>query len=218
MKINPSEIDLIVFDLDGTLADSLPDITDAANYACRKLGLPEHHPEAVKDMIGWGEVAFARRFLGSDDPELLRRGLALYLEYYFQHCGDRTRLYPGVQETLPRLAHKKLSVLSNKRQSLAELVLQVLGIREFFAAVRGAADLPLKPDPAALLAVVRELGVNPERALMVGDKPADVLAGKAAGTFTAALTHGYGDPAALTAARPDVVIDNFAELTDILAH
>ncbi|MBM4293492.1 MAG: HAD-IA family hydrolase [Deltaproteobacteria bacterium] len=217
-KIKPSEIDLIVFDLDGTLADSLPDIADAASYACRQLGLPEHPPEAVRDMIGGGERAFARRFLGSEDPRLLGRGLALYLEHYFQHCGDRTRLYPGVKETLPRLADKKLAVLSNKRHSLTELVLQVMGIREFFAALRGAGELPLKPDPAALLAVIRELGAKPARTLMVGDKPADVLAGKAAGTLTAAVTYGYGDPEALIATGPDVIVSHFAELADIVAQ
>ncbi|MBM4274749.1 MAG: HAD-IA family hydrolase [Deltaproteobacteria bacterium] len=215
-KINPSEIDLIVFDLDGTLADSLPDIADAANYACRKLGLPEHPKEAVKDMIGGGELAFARRFLRTEDPELLERGLALYLEHYYQHCGDLTRLYPGVKETLPRLASKKLAVLSNKRQSLAELVLEVMGIREFFVAVRGAGDLPLKPDPAALLAVIHELQADPARTLMVGDKTADVQAGKAAGTYTAAVTYGYGELNALIASDPDVVMPRFSELADLL--
>jgi len=78
--------------------------------------------------------------------------------------------------------------------------------------------LPLKPDPAALLAVIRELGAKPARTLMVGDKPADVLAGKAAGTLTAAVTYGYGDPEALIATGPDVIVSHFAELADIVAQ
>lgn len=216
-RIKPSEIDLIVFDLDGTLADSLPDIADAANYACRQLGLPEHPQEAVKEMIGGGERKFIQRVVESEDPDLQEQALALYLEHYFQHCGDRTRLYPGVQETLPRMTSKKLAVLSNKRQSLAELVLQVMGIREFFAAVRGGGDLPLKPDPAVLVAVINGLAADSARTLMVGDKLADVLAGKGAGTLTAAVTYGYGDPEALMASGPDVIVSHFTELADILA-
>jgi phosphoglycolate phosphatase len=216
-KIQPTEIDLIVFDLDGTLADSLPDIADAANYACRQLGLPEHPQEAIKDMIGGGERKFIQRVVKSEDPGLQERALALYLEHYFQHCGDQTRLYPGVKETLPRLSGKKLAVLSNKRQSLAELVLEVMGVGAFFDAVQGAGDFPLKPDPAALLAVIEKLGAKPARTLMVGDKPADVLAGKGAGTYTVAATYGYGVPEALIAARPDAVISHFAELAGILS-
>jgi phosphoglycolate phosphatase len=214
--ITPADIDLIVFDLDGTLADSLPDLANAANHACRRLGLPEHPPEAIKDMIGGGERKFAQRFLGTQDPELLEKGLNIYLDYYRRHCGDLTRLYPGVKETLPRLRSKKLAVLSNKRQNLTELVLEVLGIRGFFAAVRGGGDLPLKPDPTALLAVIKELGQNPSCTLMVGDKTADIQSARGAGARVVAVTYGYGDPEALAAAGPDALVNRFSQLPELL--
>jgi phosphoglycolate phosphatase len=211
------QIDLIVFDLDGTLADSLPDLANAANYACRSLDLPEHPAEAVKGMIGGGERKFVERFLGPGQERLLEEGLRLYLDYYSRHCGDLTRLYPGVQETLPRLAGKKLAVLSNKLQRLTEKVVRSLGILPFFAAVRGGGrDLPLKPSPAPLLALIKELRGEPGRTLMVGDKTADVLAGKGAGALTLGVTYGYGDPGALAAAAPDFLVDRFAAIPGII--
>jgi phosphoglycolate phosphatase len=211
------QIDLIVFDLDGTLADSLPDLAKAANYACRSLGLPEHPPQAVKGMIGGGERKFVERFLGPGQERLLEEGLRLYLDYYSRHCGDLTRLYPGVQETLPRLAGKRLAVLSNKLQRLTEKVVRSLSIFPFFTAVRGGGrDLPLKPSPEPLLALIKELRGEPGRTLMVGDKTVDVLAGQGAGALTLGVTYGYGDPGALAAAAPDFLADRFAAIPGII--
>jgi len=211
------KIDLIVFDLDGTLADSLPDITNAANYACRRLGLPEHPAEAIKQMIGGGERKLVERFLGAGQEGLLEEAFGLYLDYYSRHCGDLTRLYPEVKETLPFLRGKKLAVLSNKRQSLSEEVLRVTGIFPFFAAIRGGGmELPLKPSPEPLLALIKEVGEDPARTLMAGDKPGDVLAGKGAGTLTLGVTYGYGEPSAVVAAAPDFLVDHFAAIKEII--
>ncbi len=210
-------VDLIVFDLDGTLADSLPDLTNAANYVCRTLTLPEHTPEAVKGMIGGGEHKFLERVLGPGQQQHLEEGLGLYLDYYSQHVGDLTRLYPGVKEALEQLAGKKLAVLSNKLQRLTEAVLAAMGILPFFVAIRGGGtELPLKPSPEPLMALMQELNVAPGRTLMVGDKPADVLAGRGAGAFTAAVTYGYGDAAALAAAAPDFLLGRLTQLTEVV--
>jgi phosphoglycolate phosphatase len=211
------KIDLIVFDLDGTLADSLPDIATAANHACRSLGVPEHAPEAIMRMIGGGERKLVERFLGPGRESLVEEAFKLYLDYYSSHCGDFTRLYPGVKETLPLLQGKKLAVLSNKRQSLTEVVLRVTGIFPFFAAVRGGSeDMPLKPSSEPLLALIEEVQGDPSRTIMVGDKPGDVLAGKAAGTLTLGVTYGYGEPAAVAAAGPDFLVDRFAAITGVI--
>jgi len=207
------QISLIVFDLDGTLADSLPDITNAANYACRRLGLTEHPAVAIKQMIGGGERKLVERFLGPGREGLLEEAFGLYLDYYSRHTGDFTRLYPGVKETLPLLQSKKLAVLSNKRQSLSEAVLRVTGILPFFAAVRGGSEeMPLKPSPEPLLALIKAVGEDPALTLMVGDKPGDVLAGKGAGTLTLGVTYGYGEPSAVKAAGPDFLVDHFAAI------
>ncbi|MFZ5450390.1 MAG: HAD family hydrolase [Thermodesulfobacteriota bacterium] len=211
------QIDLIVFDLDGTLVDSIPDIARAANYACRSLGLAEHPPEAIKAMIGGGERKLVERFLGPGRERLVEEAHRIYLDYYRRHVGDFTRLYPGVKETLPLLGAKKLAVLSNKRQSLSEAVLLITGIASFFAAVRGGGpELPLKPSPEPLLALIKAVEGDPERTLMVGDKTADIQAGQAAGTLTLGVTYGYGEPAALEAAGPDFLVDHFAAIKEII--
>ena len=211
-------VDLIVFDLDGTLADTLPDLTAAANFACRRLGLPEHPPTAIRGMIGGGERKLIERMVGPAQLDRVEECLQLYLDYYTRHNGDLTRLYPEVAETLARLAGKKLAVLSNKLQRLTQQTLEAIDIARYFTAIRGGgAGLPLKPAPDPLLALTADLGVEPFRTLMVGDKIADIQAGRDAGTFTAAVTYGYGDLDSLTAASPDYLLQRLTQLPDILA-
>jgi phosphoglycolate phosphatase len=211
-------VDLIVFDLDGTLADTLPDLTAAANFALRRLGRPEHTAAAIRGMIGGGEQKLMERLLGPDYTEQVEECLTLYLEHYTRHNGELTRLYPGVPETLARLSGKKLAVLSNKLQRLTQQALEAVDIARFFTAIRGGgAGLPLKPAPEPLVALTADLGVEPARSLMVGDKTADITTGRGAGAFTAAVTYGYGDRDTLAAASPDFLLAEFSQLPDILA-
>jgi len=210
-------VDLIVFDLDGTLVDSLPDLAAAANYALRQLELPEHPPVEHQKMIGGGEKNYVRRFLGPDHQHLFDQALDLYLGHYSRHLGDQSHVYPGVAETLPRLSSLKMAVLSNKREDLCQQVVQVMGLAGFFDAVRGGNSYGvLKPSSEGLGALVRELGGEPSRTLMVGDKPEDIQTGRGAGVNTVAVTYGYGDSAKLTAARPDKVLDSFSQLAELL--
>jgi phosphoglycolate phosphatase len=208
--------DLLVFDLDGTLVDSLPDLSEAANYALRRLGLPEQLLAAHRKMIGAGEKNYVRRFLGPDHQDLFDRALALYLEHYSQHLGDRSHAYPGVAETLTRLVPFKKAVLSNKREDFCLRVLELLGLAGFFEAVRGGDSYGvLKPSPEGLGDLIKELGSDPNRTFMVGDKPEDVLTGRGAGTRTVALTYGYSDPEALAAVTPDFTCSSFSDLAGL---
>jgi phosphoglycolate phosphatase len=210
------DIDLIVFDLDGTLVESVPDLATAANHALRRLGLPEQPLEAHKKMIGGGEKNYVRRFLGPDHQDLFDQALALYLEYYSQHSGDKSRVYPGVPETLSRLASYKKAVLSNKREDLSRQVVEVMGLADFFQAVRGGNSYGvLKPSGEGLSALIKEMGSDPARSFMVGDKQEDIKAGKGAGARTVALTCGYSDPEILASAAPDFTLDSFSQLTDL---
>jgi len=212
-------IKLIVFDLDGTLVDSLPDLAMAANYALRQLGLPEHPPEVHQKMIGGGEKNYVRRFLGPDHQHLFDQALELelYLDHYSRHLGDRSRVYPGVTETLPRLAPLKMAVLSNKREDLCQRVVQVMGLSGFFQAVRGGNSYGvLKPSPEGLGALVRELEEEPARTLMVGDKPEDIQTGRGAGVNTVGVTYGYSELSKLTAAQPDNILNTFSQLPGLL--
>ena len=211
-------VDLIVFDLDGTLADSLPDLTAAANFACRTLGIPEHSPQEIMKMIGGGEKNLVHRFLGPDHQDRFEEALALYINRYGEHAGDATRLYPGVLETLAHLSGKKLAVLSNKMERLTRRVLEALGVAHFFVAMKGGDSYPaMKPSPEPLLALIREQGAAPARTLMVGDKPADVLTGREAGAHTVAVTYGYGELEVLTAAGPELLLPELTALPHYLA-
>ncbi len=210
------DLDLIVFDLDGTLVDSLPDLAAAANHALSRLGLPEQPPEAHKKMIGAGEKNYVRRFLGPEHQDLFDRALALYLEYYSRHLGDQSRVYPGVTETLTNLRPFKMAVLSNKRADLTRQVVEIMGLTGFFQAVRGGDSYGvLKPSPKGLISLIKELVSKPARSFMVGDKPEDVLAGQGAGARTVALTSGYGEPDALAALAPDYTCSSFSQLADL---
>jgi phosphoglycolate phosphatase len=212
------DLDLIVFDLDGTLVDSLPDLAAAANHALRRLGLPEHPPEAHKKMIGAGEKNYVRRFLRPEHQDLFDQALSLYLEYYSRHLGDQSRAYPGVTETLAALRPLKMAVLSNKRADLTRQVVEITGLAGFFQAVRGGDSYGvLKPSPEGLAALIKELGSEPARSFMVGDKPEDVLTGQGAGARTVALTSGYGEPGALAALAPDYTCSSFSQLADIFS-
>jgi len=211
-------VDLIVFDLDGTLADTLLDLTAAANYACHRLGLPLHLPTAIRGMIGGGERRLIERLVGPDHQDKVEECLRLYLDYYTRHNGESTRVYPGVISTLELLTGKRLAVLSNKLWRLTQQTLEAISIARFFVAIRGGgANLPLKPAPDQLLALIADMGVKANRTLMVGDKPADIQAGRAAGAFTAAVAYGYGEPDALTAASPDFLLPRISQLPYILA-
>ncbi len=172
-------VDLIVFDLDGTLADTLPDLTAAANFACHRLGLPEHSPKAIRGMIGGGERKLIQRLVGPAHQDRGEECLELYLDHYTRHNGELSRAYPGVVGTLERLQGKRLAVLSNKLWRLTQQALDAMGLARFFVAVRGGgANLPLKPAPDQLLALTADMGVGPSRTLMVGDKTADIQAGR----------------------------------------
>ena len=164
-------VDLIVFDLDGTLADTLPDLTAAANFACRRLGLPEHTPTAIRGMIGGGERKLIERLVGPAHQDRVEECLQLYLDHYTRHNGELTRLYPGVAGTLERLSGKRLAVLSNKLRRLTQQTLEAVDIARFFAAIRGGgASLPLKPAPDPLLALTADWGWDPPAASWWGIK------------------------------------------------
>ncbi|MGQ9688609.1 MAG: HAD family hydrolase [Desulfobaccales bacterium] len=210
-------VDLIVFDLDGTLVDSLQDLAAAANFALRQLGLPEFPLEAHRRMIGGGEKKFVRSFLGPDRQHLFDQALDLYLQHYSQNLGARALVYPGVPETLARLQSFALAVLSNKRADLCQGLVEAMGLAGFFRAVRGGDSYgALKPSPGGLLALISELGTEPGKTLMVGDKPEDIMTGRQAGAHTAALTYGYSNREALQAAQPDCLLEAFPEVADLL--
>ena len=207
------KIDLIIFDLDGTLIDSLNDLANATNHMLLSLGRPAASLGQVRGYVGQGARRLVERAMPTAAAEELERGLALFLDYNEKHIVDRTCLYPGVKDTLTALRESglMLAVVSNKNIALCTKVLTTLGADGFFVSVIGADSLTeRKPSPEPLLKVLRDLGVPPERAVMVGDSINDIAAGQAAGMATVGCTFGYGDLAEIEDA--DFLIDTLPEL------
>ena len=206
---------LVLFDLDGTLVDSAPDIAAALNAALADLGQPTHPLPVVKSYVGDGAAKLVERAVAPRsevDPDvLLERFKVRYAENV---CVD-TRPYPGVVETLERLraAGTPLGVVTNKPGGLARALLRALALDHFFADILGDGDgFPRKPSPEIALAVCARHAVAPADTLFVGDGLPDVQLGHAAGCRVAAVTWGYTPREKLAAETPDWIVEAPAEL------
>ncbi|NVN92350.1 MAG: HAD hydrolase-like protein [Desulfuromonadales bacterium] len=152
-----------LFDLDGTLVDSLGDLTDAINHMLTHCGSPALDPAEVRPLLGKGARNLVQRVLGTDQEEEIERGLTWFLEYNRRHIADKSRLYPGVRETLENLAAHNitLAAVSNKNEALSRLILESLGINSFFRIICGGDTFEeMKPSPLPLLKVVEQLAVT----------------------------------------------------------
>lgn len=211
----------VVFDLDGTLIDSAPDLGGALNGVLAEIGRSPVALDSVRAMVGEGAVAMLARGLeatgGADghDPEALR---PRFLEHYGRRLVRETRLFPGVAETLDALEARgcRLAVCTNKPEGLAREVLEGLGMGERFGALVGGDTLPVrKPDARAVAKAVIGAGGGMDRAAMVGDSRTDVVAARNADIPAVAVSYGYAQvpPYELGA---DAVVDRFDELPEAL--
>lgn len=208
-------IRLLIFDLDGTLVDSLEDITHSVNFTLGKLGRPVLHLDTVRKYVGDGMEMLLTRALG-EHTDLLKEAIGIYTVHQSRNLVVRSRLYPGVKETLEHFQSLPMAVVTNKTLEFSEPLLEKLGIRPCFGMVIGAdAGLPLKPAPDAFLKIMKSLGIAKEHTSVVGDGTTDMLAGRAAGITTCAVTYGFRSEEELRTVGPDHIIHTFAELTGL---
>ncbi len=208
---------LAIFDLDGTMLDTLPDIAASVNRARKRLSLPPLPVEAISAAIGNGQRTLVERTIsdsGCDVP--FEERLAIQKEEYSRGLHDLTRPYPGVAETLRRLkeAGWKTAALSNKGDADTKDILAYVGWSPFFAFVQGAAPgIPLKPDPAVIDLAIRATGFPGPRGdvWMVGDNYTDLEAARRAGIRRCFCRYGYGNPRGETW---DLAVDSIAEWAD----
>ncbi|MDR3640494.1 MAG: HAD family hydrolase [Humidesulfovibrio sp.] len=212
----------IIFDLDGTLLDTLADLADSGNATLAAIGLPGHPQDAYRYFVGLGIEELVRRMLPESrrDPETIKTASGIIAEEYQRRWKDKTRPYPGILELLEALRQRELPVcvLSNKPQPYTDLT-----VAEFFPGwpftnVRGARpEVPNKPHPAGALALAAELGLAPGSIIFVGDSKTDMKTARGAGMLPVGVLWGFRDEAELVANGARHLIGKPAELLDLLA-
>jgi phosphoglycolate phosphatase len=215
-------INLLIFDLDGTLADTGQDITNALNYALNPFHVREYSLDETKAMVGAGISKLLESLVPPGPP--LPNGesgnpkeivTARFLDYYDNHLIDNTAAYPFVKETLAELNGYTKAVLSNKREIYSKRVLEGLHIMEYFDCVLGSDSVrEKKPSPVPILDLLEKYGVSKEEAVIIGDSNYDVEAGKAAGVKVIAVTYGFRKREVVQDA--DFIIDRFDELQKVI--
>ena len=210
----------IVFDLDGTLADSIEDIADSMNQVLQEQNLDVHDIETYKTFVGNGIRKLVKRSLPESlrTPELFTKNLDRMLEVYGANCINKTKLYPGVPELLDQLQEKgiKIAVFSNKANDLTQKVVKVLLAKwnvEF--AVGAGGEVPRKPKPKGAIMAAEHMGITPKEIMFVGDSGVDMETAKNAGMFGVGVLCGFRGAEELKGKGAKLVIGN---ALDLLKH
>jgi phosphoglycolate phosphatase len=202
---------VIAFDLDGTLVDSLEDIIASFRHAFAEAGLPSPDERSVRSLVGRPLDEMYAQFVPEGRVAALS---AAYRRHYPKNFTRRTRVFPGVLEVLDELRSRgfRLAVATTKRTAMAEALVEAVGLRRHVDHVQGTDDFPHKPAPDVVLRAGRALGGTVS--WMVGDTVGDILAGRAAGASTYAVTWGTHDEAVLAEARPDLLEPDLSRLLE----
>ena len=210
----------VLFDLDGTLLNTLADLAAAGNHVCRENGWPEFSAEQFQAMVGHGIRNLVTRFTPEDrqDPETLDRAYRQFSAYYGAHSADRTVPYPGIPELLRRLqdAGAMLAICSNKADDFSRQLAEHY-FPGRFALVRGKREgVPVKPDPTVVRQMLLELQADPAQALFVGDSSVDIQTGHNAGLPACGVTWGFRSRRSLADAGADYLADTPEALEQVI--
>jgi phosphoglycolate phosphatase len=210
-------MDLVIFDLDGTLIDSRLDLAHSVNATRAHMGMTPLEFERVYSYVGNGAPVLIRRALGEQATELeVEEGLEFFLEYYREHALDYTKLYPGVKRSLDRLeqAGKRMAVLTNKPVRMSNAILEGLGVAPYFFRVYGGNSFEFKkPNPIGVETLMRETEVARERTVMVGDSSVDINTAVNAGVRSCGVTYGF-QPETLNDPKPDILVERMEEFVE----
>ena len=226
MSLNHPE--MVLLDLDGTLVDTVPDLTYCLDSMLRELSLPEAGETKVRKWVGNGIEQLVKRGLSNNvvpndfdkEPEALlyEKALPIFINSYRENACKHSQLYNGVREGLEYLTSNdfKLGCVTNKLSQFTNTILETLKIQDVFGIVISGDTLPKKkPDPMPLLHAAKHFGVSPSQALMVGDSISDVSAARAAGFQVLCVSYGYNLGQDIRLAKPDHVVDSLADLVNV---
>ncbi len=214
---------LVLFDLDGTLVDSVPDLAYSVDCAMQMLDMPMHGEDKVRTWVGRGADRLMKAALtggmdGEPDPDLFQKAFDLFSDIYLQNTNQRSHLYMGVYEGLGQLQAMgiPLACVTNKRGIYTDQVLRGLGLDTYFSMVVSGDTLTRKkPDPDQLLYAAQAFNLAPEQCLMVGDSISDLNAARAANMPVVCVSYGYNHGESIANYGPDRVINSLMELTGL---
>jgi phosphoglycolate phosphatase len=213
-KHNPfSKVQVLIFDLDGTLIDSKADLALSVNAMLEHMGRAPLAHDTIYSYVGNGAPLLVRRALGDGvtDAEV-KKGLAYFLAYYKEHMLDNTVPYAGVRQGLALLEKRRMAVLTNKPVRFSTWILEGLGLLRYFRYVYGGNSFERKkPDPMGVETLLRDFEATPQQAMMVGDSDVDVRTARNSGIWVCGVSYGLGT-AGLRAHPPDVMVDSLEEL------
>lgn len=211
-----------IFDLDGTLADTLSSLVFSVNETMKEIGMPQITRDQCRQFVGNGAKVLIEEALKAGGDEKLTRfeeAFEAYGRIFDANCTYQVKPYPGILEMLAQMKERgmKLGVLSNKPDAQAVHVVSEIFGKDVFEAVQGQKEgIPRKPDPTAALSMARQFGARPEETLYIGDSEVDAATGKAAGMDTVLVSWGFRSKEALRAASPNRLVDKTEEITAII--
>ncbi|MBI4824212.1 MAG: HAD-IA family hydrolase [Nitrospirae bacterium] len=206
---------LIIFDLDGTLVDTVKDITNSLNHAIKPYGIKELSVHDTVKLVGEGITRLIEKVIGEENYGCKEDVIKRFLEYYTEHLTEYSTSYPHVMGTLEKLHGYKKAVISNKSEALSRALLEKLGLLKYIDLVVGGDTVSeKKPSPLPVIHVLENLRIASSEAIMVGDSPYDIEAGRKAGVKTVAVTYGYRERDLLD--KADYMIDGLKQLIPFL--
>jgi len=216
----------LIFDLDGTLIDSVPDLALAVNMTMQELDKDIYCLDVVRTWVGNGSLVLIKRALSSDvtidenlDEELVQKAHKLFLEYYLQNVCNETIMFENVKQTLQILKDKGyiLSIVTNKPIEFVKPILDSFDIEKLFSMYIGANSLDVKkPNPKPLLYVCDKLGFSVEESIMIGDSKNDILAANNCNMQSIAVSYGYNYDEDISVHNPSIIIDKFEDILKVL--
>ena len=211
----------VIFDLDGTILNTLDDLADSANHVLAAKGFPVHPTERYKTFVGNGIPKLIERMLPSGTPEqVIADTLADFQAYYDLHKNDKTAPYPGISELLKALKARgvKLCVLSNKQHDLSVAIVRHHFGADAFDLIQGQSDrFPTKPDPTSCLFIMEQLGIPAQSILYVGDSNVDMQTARNAGLTACGVSWGFRSVEELTQAGADVIVTHPSDILSLVA-
>ncbi len=209
----------VIFDLDGTLLDTLGDLTDSMNFALNELGMPKREAQECRMMIGNGVVKFAERALPDNRKDCVEEVLQIMKAHYIDNCCNKTRPFEGILELLEKLRKMgvKLAVLTNKQHDQALKTVDYY-FNGFFNEIAGiTAERKIKPDPESTLEICSKMNIEPSQALFVGDSDVDMETAGNAGILPVGVSWGFREAELLKKAGAQIIVDKPAQILDLIS-